>query len=87
MAHIRYASTAAVEAKNTTSLCTARPPLRSQRRDPVGRLEAELGSARPLFTSDTDSERFFALITKNAEAKGGDHDRTRAVGSSLSGDA
>jgi len=36
------------------------------------RLEEELGSYRSLVQGDTDSERYFALITKETDAHGGD---------------
>jgi predicted glutamine amidotransferase len=36
------------------------------------RLEEELGSYRSLVQGDTDSERYFALITKETDARGGD---------------
>jgi glutamine amidotransferase len=35
-------------------------------------LEAELGDYRSLVAGDTDSERFFALITRHIDATGGD---------------
>ena len=36
------------------------------------RLERQLGSYRSLVGGETDSERFFALITQQADAQGGD---------------
>jgi predicted glutamine amidotransferase len=36
------------------------------------RIEEQLGSYRSLVQGDTDSERYFALITKEADARGGD---------------
>jgi len=73
VAHIRYASTGAVEQKN------AHPFVQHGRLfahngviQDLPRLEAELGSARSLVAGDTDSERFFALVTKLAEKNGGD---------------
>ncbi len=36
------------------------------------RLEEELGSYRSLVQGETDSERYFALITKETDARGGD---------------
>jgi predicted glutamine amidotransferase len=36
------------------------------------RLEEQLGSYRSLVQGDTDSERYFALITKEIDARGGD---------------
>jgi predicted glutamine amidotransferase len=71
VAHIRYASNGAVELKNTH-------PFEQKGRlfahngviGDVDRLEAELGDARALVQGDTDSERFFALITREVEATG-----------------
>lgn len=71
VAHIRYASNGAVELKNTH-------PFEQEGRlfahngviGDVDRLDAELGSARSLVQGDTDSERFFALITREARESG-----------------
>jgi predicted glutamine amidotransferase len=71
VAHIRYASNGAVELKNTH-------PFEQQDRlfahngviGDVDRLDAELGGARSLVQGDTDSERFFALITREAQDTG-----------------
>ena len=38
----------------------------------LGRLEEQLGSYRDLVQGDTDSERYFALITQQIDAHGGD---------------
>jgi predicted glutamine amidotransferase len=65
VAHIRYASTGAVSPENTH-------PFEQQGRlfahngviGDLPRLEAELGDAMKLVHGETDSERFFALITK-----------------------
>jgi glutamine amidotransferase len=38
----------------------------------LGPLEQQLGDYRDLVRGDTDSERFFALITKETDARGGD---------------
>ena len=67
VAHIRYASNGAVELKNTH-------PFEQEGRlfghngviGGVDRLDAELGDAGSLVKGDTDSERFFALITREA---------------------
>ncbi len=72
IAHIRYASTGAVEPRNTH-------PFEQQGRlfahnGVIGGLpvlEDELGDYRKLVAGDTDSERFFALITKHIDANGG----------------
>jgi glutamine amidotransferase len=71
VAHIRYASNGAVELKNTH-------PFEQEGRlfahngviGDVDRLDAELGDARSLVAGDTDSERFFALITREAQETG-----------------
>lgn len=73
LAHIRYASTGGVDPRNTH-------PFEQQGRlfahngviDDLPALEAELGDHRCLVAGDTDSERFFALITKHIDANGGD---------------
>lgn len=71
IAHIRYASTGAVALQNTH-------PFEQHGRlfahngviGEVERLEQRLGPARDLVRGETDSERFFALITREAEADG-----------------
>jgi glutamine amidotransferase len=73
IAHIRYASTGAVELTNTH-------PFEQRGRlfahngvvADLPALEAELGGYRALVRGDTDSERVFALVTKHIEANGGD---------------
>lgn len=73
LAHIRYASTGAVQPRNTH-------PFEQQGRlfahngviADLPRLDAELGAYRALVKGDTDSERLFALITKQIDACGGD---------------
>jgi glutamine amidotransferase len=76
IAHIRFASTGALELRNTH-------PFEQHGRlfahngviEDLPALEAQLGSARELVAGDTDSERFFALITREIEASGGDVER------------
>jgi predicted glutamine amidotransferase len=71
VAHVRYASTGAVEAKNTH-------PFEQRGRlfahngviGGLEQLEDELGDARAEVKGDTDSERFFALITREIERSG-----------------
>jgi predicted glutamine amidotransferase len=71
IAHVRYASTGAVSPQNTH-------PFEQQDRlfahngviEEVGRLEDELGDYRSLVQGETDSERYFALITKEIEKDG-----------------
>ncbi len=68
VAHIRYASTGAVAPENTH-------PFEQRGRlfahngviGEIDRLEAVLGSTRELVQGETDSERFFALISREAE--------------------
>jgi glutamine amidotransferase len=73
VAHIRFASTGALELRNTH-------PFEQEGRlfahngvigdlDP---LDAQLGDAAGLVHGDTDSERLFALITRETAAAGGD---------------
>jgi predicted glutamine amidotransferase len=73
VAHIRFASTGGLAPANT------HPFLQDERlfahNGVIGDLDAlehELGQARSLVQGDTDSERFFALVTKHARANGGD---------------
>ena len=73
LAHIRYASTGGVEQRNTH-------PFEQEGRlfahngvlGGLDRLDEHLGEARTLVRGETDSERLFALITKEARAAGGD---------------
>lgn len=73
IAHIRYASTGGVEVRNTH-------PFEQRGRlfahngviEDLPALEAELGDYRDLVTGDTDSERFFALISRYTDIRGGD---------------
>lgn len=73
LAHIRYASTGMVHPRNTH-------PFEQHGRlfahngviADLPRLDAELGTYRDLVKGDTDSERLFALITKQIDACGGD---------------
>jgi glutamine amidotransferase len=73
VAHIRYASTGGLTLENTH-------PFEQQGRllahngviGDLPKLEARLGSYRNLVRGDTDSERFFALVTKETEEHDGD---------------
>jgi predicted glutamine amidotransferase len=73
VAHIRYATTGAIEPRNTH-------PFEQRGRlfahngvvGDLDRLERELGDDRALVKGDTDSERLFALVTREAERRGGD---------------
>jgi predicted glutamine amidotransferase len=71
VAHVRYASTGAVNPKNTH-------PFEQRDRlfahngviEGLDRLEREVGDDMSLVEGDTDSERFFALITREIERDG-----------------
>jgi predicted glutamine amidotransferase len=73
VAHIRYATTGAVELRNTH-------PFEQRNRlfahngvlHDLERLEHELGADRALVVGDTDSERLFALITRETDRRDGD---------------
>jgi len=71
VAHIRYASTGAVAFENTHPFEQAgRLFAHNGVIGDLERLEAQLGDARALVHGDTDSERFFALVTKEIERDG-----------------
>jgi len=71
VAHVRYASTGAVSPENTH-------PFEQRGRlfahngviENIARLEQELGDAATLVRGETDSERYFALITREVERDG-----------------
>ncbi|MCC5477703.1 class II glutamine amidotransferase [Streptomyces barringtoniae] len=73
LAHIRYASTGGLDVRNTH-------PFDQDRRlfahngviEGLDRLDRHLGEDRSLVQGDTDSERFFALVTRETAAHGGD---------------
>jgi predicted glutamine amidotransferase len=73
LAHVRFASTGGLEGCNTH-------PFEQDGRlfahngviEGLDTLDAELGEDRALVRGETDSERFFALITREARAHGGD---------------
>jgi predicted glutamine amidotransferase len=73
IAHVRYATTGAIEARNTH-------PFEQRGRlfahngviHDLERLEQELGDAMTLVQGDTDSERLFALVTRETDRNGGD---------------
>ena len=74
VAHVRYASTGGLEDRNTHPF-TQRGRLFAHNGviEGLDRLDARLGDGlAALVRGDTDSERFFALITREAEANGGD---------------
>jgi predicted glutamine amidotransferase len=71
VAHVRYASTGAISPENTH-------PFEQRGRlfahngviEDIERLEQQLGDARTFVHGETDSERYFALITKEIERDG-----------------
>jgi predicted glutamine amidotransferase len=73
LAHVRHATTGAVEDRNTH-------PFEQRGRlfahngvvQDLDRLEHELGDDRALVKGDTDSERLFALVTREIERRNGD---------------
>jgi predicted glutamine amidotransferase len=73
VAHIRYATTGAVRPANTHPF-EQRGLLFAHNGvvEDLERLERELGDDRGLVQGDTDSERLFALITRETERHGGD---------------
>ncbi|MFS4104717.1 class II glutamine amidotransferase [Streptomyces sp. PD-S100-1] len=84
VAHIRYASTGGLDARNTH-------PFEQDGRlfahngviEGLDRLDAHLGDDRSLVRGDTDSERFFALITRETRNHGGSHGRMRVHSETL----
>jgi glutamine amidotransferase len=73
IAHVRLASTGALEARNTHPFEQAgRLFAHNGVIGGLDRLDRELGDHRGLVKGETDSERFFALITRETEACGGD---------------
>jgi predicted glutamine amidotransferase len=68
VAHIRFASTGAIAPENTHPFEQAgRLFAHNGVIEDLPKLEQRLGDARSLVHGDTDSERFFALITKEIE--------------------
>ncbi|MET7477237.1 class II glutamine amidotransferase [Streptomyces sp. NPDC005648] len=73
VAHVRFASTGSLDARNTH-------PFEQDGRlfahngviEGLDALDAQLGEDRSLVAGDTDSERFFALITREIRRTGGD---------------
>jgi predicted glutamine amidotransferase len=73
VAHIRYATTGEIEARNTH-------PFEQRGRlfahngvvQDLDGLEQELGEDRALVQGDTDSGRLFALVTRETDRRGGD---------------
>jgi predicted glutamine amidotransferase len=73
VAHVRYATTGARTMANTHPFTMqGRIMAHNGGIGGLARLEEQLGRYRDLVQGDTDSERFFALITQQADARGGD---------------
>ena len=73
VAHVRWASTGGRTVQNTHPfVMDGRVMAHNGGFGELAQLEAELGSYARLVLGDTDSERYFALITKETDAHGGD---------------
>lgn len=73
LAHVRFASTGGLLPRNTHPFCQdGRLFAHNGVIEGLDRLEAHLGDDMELVSGDTDSERFFALITRATRARGGD---------------
>lgn len=73
LAHIRFASTGGLVMANTHPFEQAgRLFAHNGVIGDLPRFESRLGAWRALVAGDTDSERFFALVTKETSARGGD---------------
>jgi len=73
VAHVRYATAGGRAARNTHPFAMdGRIMAHNGGIGELPQLERQLGSYLSLVGGDTDSERFFALITQQADAHGGD---------------
>jgi predicted glutamine amidotransferase len=73
LAHVRYASVGAHRLENTHPFeLDGRVFAHNGHIGGLDRLEAELGADMARVRGDTDSERFFALATREIDARGGD---------------
>jgi predicted glutamine amidotransferase len=73
LAHVRFASTGGTQPRNTHPFCQdGRLFAHNGVVEGLDRLEAHLGDDMRPVGGDTDSERFFALITRETRAHGGD---------------
>ncbi len=73
VAHIRFATTGGTEPSNTHPfLQHGRLFAHNGVIEDLAKLEAALGTYRELVQGDTDSERFFALITRHVDEHAGD---------------
>jgi predicted glutamine amidotransferase len=73
VAHVRWATTGGRDIRNTHPFSMhGRIMAHNGGFGELPRLEEQLGDYRDLVLGDTDSERYFALITQQADAHGGD---------------
>ncbi len=73
VAHVRFATTGDKQAKNTHPfLQKGRMFAHNGVIEDLVALDAQLGAYRDLVVGDTDSERFFALITRHIDENAGD---------------
>jgi predicted glutamine amidotransferase len=73
VAHVRWATTGGRTVQNTHPFgARGRIMAHNGGIAELARLDEQLGSYRDLVLGDTDSERYFALITQQADAHGGD---------------
>ncbi len=73
VAHVRWATAGGRTVRNTHPfVMDGRVMAHNGGFGELSRLDAELGSYSGLVLGDTDSERYFALITKQTDAHGGD---------------
>lgn len=73
VAHVRFASTGAVEIRNTHPFTMdGRVFAHNGVVEGLDRLDDEIGDYARLVAGDTDSERVFALITRRTDEHGGD---------------
>ena len=73
VAHVRWATTGGRTMRNTHPFgMEGRVMAHNGGLGALARLDAELGPYRRLVQGETDSERYFALITKETDAHGGD---------------
>ena len=73
VAHVRFATVGGRTVQNTHPFAMAgRIMAHNGGLGGLAQLDAQRGSYRDLVLGDTDSERYFALITQQADAHGGD---------------
>jgi glutamine amidotransferase len=73
VAHVRFATTGSRTVQNTHPFSMAgRIMAHNGGFGELAELDAQLGSYRDLVLGDTDSERYFALITQQTDVHGGD---------------